>query len=112
MLTKIRVSAEKSEIRTNGCECIVENRIAHPREARPARINKVNEKMWTSGTIDLTRPPDREEHGSTRQGKGVNDIGTERDFSPQIKKGKVKQSKETILGGSGNRVNHFHEFSV
>ena len=81
-LTRIGVSAEKSEVWTNGCKCIVENRIAHPREARPAKINKVNEKMWTSGTLDLTRLTDREEHGSTRQEKGVNDSGVRVDLSP------------------------------
>ena len=87
----------------------MENRIAHPREARPAKINKVNEKMWTSGTLDLTRLTDREEHGSTRQGKGVNDSGVKVDLSPQTTKGKVKQSNEMIQGGSGIRVNYLHE---
>ena len=48
-------------------------------------------------------------HGSTRQGKGVNDSGIKVDLSPQTKKGKVKQSNEMIQGGSGIRVNYLHE---
>ena len=68
--------------------------------------------MWTSGTIDLTRLTDREELDSTRRGKGVNNKGIEMDFPPKVKKGKVKQSKETIQGGSGNRVNYLHELNA